>query len=113
SWNPDDRLSPVELVAGRAPAADNDVVLDRASAKKGGFRVGDAVTILTPDRHQLRVSGIATFGGRDSSGIGLVFVTLPVAERMFTAPGKVDAVVVRGESGVSQNALASRIATVV
>src|SRR5205814_3661460 len=58
SWRNDAALNPFRLVAGHPPSAPDDVVIDRASADKGHFHVGDTITILTPDPHAFRVSGI-------------------------------------------------------
>src|SRR5262245_42086150 len=48
NWIDDPRLNPYRLAEGRAPAADDEVVIDRASADKGHLAVGDRATILTP-----------------------------------------------------------------
>src|ERR1700759_3106714 len=41
SFDPNPRLSPYRLVAGRAPAGRGDVVMDKATATKNDFAVGD------------------------------------------------------------------------
>ena len=113
SWKVDAHLNAFQLVSGRAPESAGDVVIDRASAKTAGYRPGDAVSILTPDRHQFTVTGIAKFGTEDSPGGGsYALFTLPEAESLFTAPGKVDAVAARAAPGVSQDTLVKRIAPV-
>ena len=43
-------LNPMELVAGHAPAAADEVVIDRASADKGHFAVGETVQRRQPGR---------------------------------------------------------------
>ena len=59
------------------------------SAKSAHFAPGDTVTILTPNRHQYAVVGVAKFGTEDSPGGGsYALFTLPEAESLFTAPGK-------------------------
>jgi putative ABC transport system permease protein len=115
NWLVDDGLNPFELAAGRAPEAADEVVIDRGSAKKAGYQVGDTATVLTQAGEQtVTIVGIATFGGADSPG-GATFAlfTLDAAERFLTAPGKVDAIKIVGDGGVSDEALVKRIAQVV
>jgi putative ABC transport system permease protein len=50
SFDPNRQLSPYRLVQGRAPAGADDVVLDKATATKYHFTVGDRVLINLPNR---------------------------------------------------------------
>ena len=70
-----------QLVDGRGPAADDEVVIDRGAAKDGKLHVGDRTAVLTPDPVAVTIVGIATFGGEDSIG-GSTFTgfTLPAAQ---------------------------------
>lgn len=53
-------LGGVELLAGRAPTAEGDVVIDEGTAKAGGVTVGDEVTVDLPTAsRRLRVVGVA------------------------------------------------------
>ena len=115
NWLADDDLNPFELASGRAPEAGDEVVIDRGSAKAADFEVGDRTTVVTQAGVQpVEIVGIATFGGTDSPG-GATFAlfTLDAAETYLTAPGKVDAIKVTGEEGVSDEQLAERVAQVV
>ncbi|MEQ1788066.1 MAG: ABC transporter permease, partial [Acidimicrobiales bacterium] len=115
NWLADDDLNPFELASGRAPEAADEVVIDRGSAKVAGFEVGDRTTVVTQSGVQpVEIVGIATFGGTDSPG-GATFAlfTLDAAETYLTAPGKVDAIMVTGDDGVSDEQLVGRIAEVV
>src|SRR5262245_59395173 len=38
-------LNPYELVSGHAPASDDQIVIDKASADKAGYQPGDAATV--------------------------------------------------------------------
>jgi hypothetical protein len=49
NWVEVDQLNPFRLAAGRPPRTDEEVVIDRGSAKQTGYRVGDTVTVLSPD----------------------------------------------------------------
>ena len=63
SFDPNRQLSPYHLVAGRAPLGPADVVIDKATATKYGFRVGDRVLInLLRPATAVHGDGIATFG---------------------------------------------------
>ena len=62
------RPQPLSTGRGRAPAADDEVVIDRGSADRGDLAVGDRTTVLTPDPVEVTIAGIATFGDVDSLG---------------------------------------------
>lgn len=68
NWIDDPRLSPWELADGRPPADASEVVIDRSSARRAGYSVGDTATVRTPDPIAVTVVGIATFAGEDSQG---------------------------------------------
>ena len=61
-------LNPYQLVEGRAPEADDEVVINRGAAKTGDLRVGDGTTLLTPQPVRVHMVGIATFGSADGFG---------------------------------------------
>jgi putative ABC transport system permease protein len=63
SFDPDPKLSSVRLVAGRAPAASDELVMDKGTATKNHFKVGDRVRVLlgTPPEFST-ITGIVTFG---------------------------------------------------
>src|SRR4051794_40773911 len=46
AWSTDEALNPFDLVEGEPPSGDS-VVIDKATADKGHFAVGDEVTVLT------------------------------------------------------------------
>lgn len=111
-WS-DDQLNPYTLAEGAVPVREDEVVIDRKSAKEGKLAVGDHATILTPEPLAVTIVGIATFGSTDSAG-GSTFVGMieASAQRWFAEPGKFDAVGVVAEDGVSQETLRDRIAAV-
>ena len=114
SWVDDGTLNPFKLAEGHAPSTADEVVIDRASATQAGYRVGDTVTIAVPDARPFHLVGIATFGTVDSAGgATTALYSLPVAEQLFAAPGKVDSISARAQPGVSQDELARRIQAVV
>jgi putative ABC transport system permease protein len=69
---------------GGPPQNDGQVALDRGTAKKYGFKVGDTVTVSgnAPAR-QFKVSGIASLDGKDNlGGARLVVMTVPATQAM-------------------------------
>ena len=50
NWVTVDDLNPYELASGHAPAADDEIVIDKASADKAGYQPGDVATVLTKSR---------------------------------------------------------------
>jgi putative ABC transport system permease protein len=104
-------LSPWKLAQGHMPQQPNDVVLDNASFKNGGFKLGDKVTVISQGgTRQFDLVGSVKFGSADSPG-GATFAlfTLPTAQEFVGRPGQIDAVEVKGDGSVSQRALADRI----
>ena len=115
NWGAEPGLNPFVLVEGRAPGADDEVVIDKKSADDAGYRVGDTATVLVQGPPvQVRISGIARFGEADSpGGASYVLFTTSAAQRLVAEPGMFDAVSVVGVEGVSQRELADRIASAV
>lgn len=57
NWVSDPKLNPYRLVAGRAPSADDEVVINRGAAKSGHLSLGTTATLLTPRPVRVRVVG--------------------------------------------------------
>src|SRR6266540_4094447 len=112
NWNQVAQLNPFNLVAGRAPRADDEAVINKAAADQGGFAVGEEATVLVQKGPQrLRIVGIVRFGTADSiaSGNGVLF-TQAAAQRLIAEPGKFDDIGVVADQGVSQEQLRDRLA---
>lgn len=111
AWTDDAELSPIELVAGHAPAAPDEVVVDRSTARAGGFAVGDPIRIITPagsDTYSL--AGVVTYGGADNAaGAPVVAFTPPTATDVIGEPGRYDSIAVRAGPGVGSTELATRL----
>ena len=110
NWVTDEEINPYDLADGRLPKAADEVVIDRGVAKDGDFAVGDTVRIQTPEQHEVKVVGIATFGSADDAG-GSTFTafTFAAAQDLLLSPGEISQVIVRGEPGIGQAELAKRI----
>ena len=110
NWIDDPDLNPYRLAEGRAPAAPDEVVIDRGAAEDGDLAVGDRTTVLTPTPVEVTVVGIATFGDVDSLGpTTYTAFTLPEADASCspTAPTRISAVLV-GRRGRRQPGDAAR-----
>jgi putative ABC transport system permease protein len=115
AWLTNDALNPFELASGRAPQADDEVVIDKGSADTADFVVGDSTTVLTQAGPQhVEIVGIATFGGEDSpGGASYTMFTSAAAQAYLTQPGTIDAIKVVAADGVDEAALVQRIAQMV
>src|SRR5205807_10218317 len=68
NWIPEPALNPYRLAEGRAPEADDEVVINRGAATSGHLHVGDTTTLLTPSPRSVRIVGLTTFGTADGFG---------------------------------------------
>src|SRR4029453_6586241 len=114
SWKTDADLSPYRLAEGRAPAADDEVVINRRAADEGDLAIGDHTTVLTPEPGEVTIVGISTFADEDGLG-GVTFTafSLDGAMRHVTKdPDGVSSIAVRADDGVSQDELVPRVGDV-
>lgn len=114
NWLTDPDLFAYRLAEGRAPRADDEIVVNRSAAEQAGVGVGDEVTVRTPAPVQARVVGTATFADADGFG-GVTFVgfTLEAAQRhLLGGDGQVSSVRLRAVEGVSQQRLADEVTAV-
>ncbi|MFI5930281.1 ABC transporter permease [Micromonospora sp. NPDC051543] len=101
----------LQLREGRAPQADDEIVINKSLATTAKVRVGEKVGVLTAFESKKRdftLVGIAGYSGdRDSiGGVNEVFFTTPVAQRlMLGAPDTFSSVTVRAAGGVSDEKL--------
>ncbi|WP_434442509.1 ABC transporter permease [Lentzea sp. E54] len=99
---------------GRAPAADNEVIVGAYLASTGGFQVGDDISLLTLEpKKTFKITGVYEYpGGRESlAGELSVAFTEPVAQQLLL--GKKDAfssVTVTAADGRSDDALRDSVA---
>jgi putative ABC transport system permease protein len=111
NWSTTPQLNQFRLVAGHAPRAANEVVIDKKSATDGKLSVGDTTTVLVQGPPQrVRIAGIATFGGADSlAGASMVLFTTPAAQQLITRPGMFTEVDFVARPGVSQEQLVTNL----
>ncbi len=113
NWSENNALNQFRLVSGTPPRGDNDVVIDRKSARDGHLNVGDTTTVLVQGGPQhVRIAGIARFGNADSpGGATIVAFRTVVAQRLVAEPGKYDAINLVAARGVSQAELVKRVSS--
>ena len=111
NWNQVAALNPYHLVAGHAPQAPGQVVIDAKSARDGHLAVGDNTTVLANGPPQrVKVVGIVAFGTTDSpGGASVVLFTTPVAQRLVAAPGKYTGILFVAKPGISQQQLVANL----
>ena len=69
SINTEEVFTSLDYESGGPPKTDDEVALDRGTANKYDFKVGDTVTVSgTAPAKQFKVSGIASLGGQDNLG---------------------------------------------
>jgi putative ABC transport system permease protein len=105
------QFNPLNVLEGRWPAADDEVVIDAGTADKQDFAVGDTVEITTLQPKQpFEVVGVAKYGDLDSLGaISFVVFTIPAAQELLGREGQYDAISVAGEEGTSEEDLVAAI----
>ncbi|MGC5012684.1 ABC transporter permease [Streptosporangium sp. DT93] len=109
---PEGRLNRTAVVAGHVPRNGREVVLDEGTARKRGFRVGDAVTVLDADdaRHAFTLVGLFDVGLDQEIGyMGAVGYTTATAREMTGKRGFAQVDVAAAE-GVSQETLRASVA---
>lgn len=114
NWVDVDALEPFEIVDGVAPGADDEVVIDKASADTTGYVPGDEAQVLTPvGVRDVTVSGVARFGETDSpAGASYVLFTTAAAQELLAEPGQFDSIAVVADEGVGEEEITARIAEV-
>jgi putative ABC transport system permease protein len=114
SFDPNRQLSSVRLVQGSAPSAADDVVMDKGTATKYHFRVGDRVRVLSGGPPQrFTITGIMTFGTADNlAGATLAGFSLPTAQALFNTRGDYDTIDVLAKPGADNVRLQRAIAKI-
>jgi putative ABC transport system permease protein len=114
SFDPNRQLSSVRLVQGSAPSAADDVVMDRGTATKYHFRVGDRVRVLSGGPPQsFTITGIVTFGTADNlAGATLAGFDLPTAQSLFNTRGHYDTINILAKPGADNVRLQRAIAKI-
>lgn len=103
-------LTPYRLTAGRAPAVDTDLVVDRHFAGRAHLKPGDRLTVQsTQSPRTYRVSGIAAPASDVSHQTSLFFSTAE-ATRLAAHPGQLSAIGVLPDRGADVRAVERAVA---
>ena len=107
---PNSPFNRLTLVTGSWPSA-NEVVVDKSTAGKEHFDVGEVVGVQGNGSVQrLRISGIVKFGTVATiGGATLAGFDLPTAQRLLGKPGQLDEIAVAAKTGVSDPELLRQI----
>ena len=99
------------VAQGRWPANGTETALDEASARKGGFALGDKVTVSAQGGgREFTLVGIASYGNvRSPGGATFAFFDQQTAMEFLTKPGYVDDILVSGDGSVSDTELARAV----
>jgi putative ABC transport system permease protein len=111
SWNSNPTLNSYQVFQGRAPEAEGEVIIDRAGVDKGGYSIGDQVTLISArGPEQFTLVGVSSFGEADSAG-GSIFVgtTLGTAQRLQGKEGELDQIEVLAEPGITPEELVAAL----
>ncbi|HEV8249385.1 MAG TPA: FtsX-like permease family protein [Gaiellaceae bacterium] len=106
----DQRFNPLQLVTGSWPVGRNQIAIDRATAEKEGFGVGDMIRVAArgPVR-SFEISGIAEFADVSIGGATLAIFDVPTAQELLDKDGKLDVIRVAASPGVSPSELVQAI----
>ena len=114
SFDPDQQVSDLRIVAGGPPVTSADVVMDAGTAQKYDFTVGQRVRILFAGAPRtFTITGIAQFGTANNlAGATLAAFTLPTAQAVLQEVGRLDDINVVTAPGASKPAVQRAIASV-
>jgi putative ABC transport system permease protein len=105
----------VTAIEGRLPGGDGEAAIDKSTAEKKGFAVGDRLALQGDGPKQtLRIVGITQVAGVDNyGGATLVSVTTPDAQRILGREGEFDEIDVDAAQGTTPEQLVAALRPVV
>lgn len=105
------RFDPFVYVDGRPPRAPDEVALDKFSADKAGYAVGDTVALSgTGAQQRFKLAGIAKFGEQNSLGGAAVAIVRPqIAQRLLDLHGEFTTIEVAAQPGTTPAQLAGAV----
>ncbi len=108
-------MNPWTFTEGSRVPGPDELVIDAASASKGGFAVGDMVTVLTQTgSHTLPLVGTVRYGSVDSpGGASIAMFDLATTQKLMLAgAAEVDTVMVKAVEGIDEETMTARLAGV-
>ena len=106
-----DRFDALDYPEGRKPAAADEVVIDKQTANRADYEVGDTIRAIgKEDAKEYELVGIATLGDVDSfGGASIALFTLEEAQRVTRKEGMFDQISVAAAPGVTPEQLARNL----
>ncbi|MGA0821127.1 MAG: ABC transporter permease, partial [Ilumatobacteraceae bacterium] len=103
AWVGPDGLDGRTLIEGRAAVTDGEVALDKSSARRAGYEIGDVVTIVGPrGKGEFTLVGLTGTGDPDGGGGASIAAFDPVtADSFLGANGLVDSIYIALDDSVS------------
>ncbi|WP_309051833.1 FtsX-like permease family protein [Streptomyces sp.] len=103
------------FVSGSGPVRADQIALDRASADKGGYKVGDTVRVATNGPvKEYTLSGVfTTEDGAVNAGGSLVLFETAVAQKLYLKPGYFQELTVTATSGAQADKLLDEVVKVI
>ena len=99
-----------ELTDGHFPRSGNELTLDGGSAKNAGLKIGDTVTVGTPEGpKKLKLVGLLRIPGGSFGGLAFGMAPLPFAQNAFDKQGQISGIAVEAADGVSVSDLGQRL----
>ncbi|MFE7794019.1 ABC transporter permease [Streptomyces sp. NPDC057460] len=95
------------FVDGTGPVGDGRIALDKETAKKGAYEVGDRVRVATngPVKEYTLAGIFTTEDGAVNAGGSLVLFDTPVAQQLYLKPGWFQDITVTAAAGASDQKL--------
>ncbi|MFJ2862256.1 ABC transporter permease [Kitasatospora sp. NPDC087314] len=115
NYSPDtpngDRDSRFPVSAGHGPTTGEEIALDRRTAEKAGYAIGDSVRFATdgPTLTKKLVGTVDTDDPRVRAGGSLALFDTRTAQQLFLQPGRFDELAVGSAPGTDNQALADTI----
>lgn len=103
-----------DFTSGAGPAKGGEIALDRTSAAKGGYHVGDRVRVATngPVKEYALTGVFDTEDGAVNAGGSLVLFTTDTAQRLYLTPGHFKDLSVIAAPGASDGRILTEVKAV-
>lgn len=99
----------VALASGRAPSGPDEIAIDLETARQHGLVLGDKIKVLfSGSTQEFTIGGLLQAAGDVVASTKAIFDSV-TAQRVLGVEGKVDAIPVEAEAGLSPDALRARI----
>lgn len=99
----------VALASGKAPSGPDEIAIDLETARRNGLVLGDRIKVLfSGSTQEFTIGGILEAAGEVVASTKAIFDSV-TAQRVLGVQGKVDAIPVKAEAGLSPDALRARI----